>query len=588
MRRALILPAILLMLAGISCISAQEVADSTPPVDVSLRCILPADIYAVPGVEMNVYFDNIILHPHSELLLWDVDCNIGAQQDERWSCVPTDAQVGDHELTIKVISPDMQILHQAQTTVHVIDPTAGSDRPLSMLCVGDSLTAASQYTARLVQLFADDAAVGVTLIGEYGPGGDTGNRQAQSMVVHDTQLYVGTGWEGRVFTYDGSTWTQINEDGFGSSNNDGIRSLAVYEGKVYAGVYNPNDYACLYRYDGPTTSDWTQVTSGGFGNNFEDFRSLASYGGRLFIGGAGWNVPCQVWEYDGANFTRSDPGGMQYDSARCMTVFQNKLYVGTGNDSGSPGGGQLWEYDGTTWSQVNTNGFGDTDNDAILSVAANLSTIFAGVSNNQSDGAKVFASVRTPTVTTEAVTDITDTAATGNGTITDLGYSNPTAHGVCWNTSGAPTTADSFTDQGAATATGPFTSTMIGLAPNTTYYLRAYATNTEGTAYGQEVSFTTAAQVIPGIPALSEWGLIIFVLLMAGTANDNLTIRLHGPWLNSVLTCSSRSRRAINWAHRDLNCLGPECLHCFGTAVQNSFRCIREMGIELKRRIWTK
>ncbi|MCD6359418.1 MAG: SGNH/GDSL hydrolase family protein [Armatimonadetes bacterium] len=176
MRRALILPAILLMLAGISCISAQEVADSTPPVDVSLRCILPADIYAVPGVEMNVYFDNIILHPHSELLLWDVDCNIGAQQDERWSCVPTDAQVGDHELTIKVISPEMQILHQAQTTVHVIDPTAGSDRPLSMLCVGDSLTAASQYTARLVQLFADDAAVDVTLIGEYGPGGDTGNR----------------------------------------------------------------------------------------------------------------------------------------------------------------------------------------------------------------------------------------------------------------------------------------------------------------------------------------------------------------------------------------------------------------------------
>ncbi|RLC13643.1 MAG: hypothetical protein DRI24_15315 [Deltaproteobacteria bacterium] len=95
-----------------------------------------------------------------------------------------------------------------------------------------------------------------------------------------------------------------------------------------------------------------------------------------------------------------------------------------------------------------------------------------------------------PTVTTQAVTDITTTTATGNGNITDLGIvpPNPTAHGVCWNTGGTPTTDDSLTNEGAVSATDAFTSTITVLSPNTTYYVRAYATNTAGTSYGNQVS----------------------------------------------------------------------------------------------------
>lgn len=180
MRRAMIFAAIATLVAGASCIRAQEepapAVEEAPPVDASLRNILPADIYAVPGVEMNVYYDNIILHPHSELLLWDVDCNMGRQQNERWTCVPTEKQIGDHLLTIKIVSPEMVVLNQVQTMVHVIDPAAGADHPLTMLVVGDSLTAASTYTKRLVELFAADEGLDVTLIGESGPGGDSGNR----------------------------------------------------------------------------------------------------------------------------------------------------------------------------------------------------------------------------------------------------------------------------------------------------------------------------------------------------------------------------------------------------------------------------
>ena len=98
-----------------------------------------------------------------------------------------------------------------------------------------------------------------------------------------------------------------------------------------------------------------------------------------------------------------------------------------------------------------------------------------------------------PTVTTQAVTVIGTTTATGNGGISDLGSPDPTQHGVCWNTTGTPTIADSKTQEGAATLAGAFTSEMTGLLPGTTYYVRAYATNTAGTAYGDEVSFTTNA-----------------------------------------------------------------------------------------------
>jgi len=96
-----------------------------------------------------------------------------------------------------------------------------------------------------------------------------------------------------------------------------------------------------------------------------------------------------------------------------------------------------------------------------------------------------------PTVTTQAVTGIGNTIATGNGNITDLGDPNPSAYGVCWSTSENPTTDDPHTDEGEATSTGAFTSDITGLTAYTTYYVRAYATNSTGTSYGDQVSFKT-------------------------------------------------------------------------------------------------
>jgi hypothetical protein len=103
-------------------------------------------------------------------------------------------------------------------------------------------------------------------------------------------------------------------------------------------------------------------------------------------------------------------------------------------------------------------------------------------------------------VTTEAVSAINKTTATGNGNITDLGISNVTQHGVCWNTTGNPTTADSKTKEGPASATGAFTSNMTGLHPGTDYYVRAYATNASGTSYGSQVFFISSGRLATGTP----------------------------------------------------------------------------------------
>ena len=95
----------------------------------------------------------------------------------------------------------------------------------------------------------------------------------------------------------------------------------------------------------------------------------------------------------------------------------------------------------------------------------------------------------TPTVTTAAITNITTTTATGGGDVTQGGDTPVTARGVCWSTSPNPTLSDSHTIDGSGT--GSFESNLTDLTPETTYYVRAYAINAAGSAYGNQVDFTT-------------------------------------------------------------------------------------------------
>ena len=94
-----------------------------------------------------------------------------------------------------------------------------------------------------------------------------------------------------------------------------------------------------------------------------------------------------------------------------------------------------------------------------------------------------------PIVATVMASDITANSAVSGGNVFSDGGASVTARGVCWSVETAPTIAESHTNDG--TGTGAFTSNLTNLMENTTYYVRAYATNSAGTAYGQEVTFTT-------------------------------------------------------------------------------------------------
>ena len=98
-----------------------------------------------------------------------------------------------------------------------------------------------------------------------------------------------------------------------------------------------------------------------------------------------------------------------------------------------------------------------------------------------------------PIVTTAEVTDITQTTAVSGGNVTDDGGASVTARGVCWSTSQNPTISDHHTSDG--NGTGSFTSNLTNLTANTTYYVRAYATNENGTSYGEQKSFTTLQNI---------------------------------------------------------------------------------------------
>ena len=98
-------------------------------------------------------------------------------------------------------------------------------------------------------------------------------------------------------------------------------------------------------------------------------------------------------------------------------------------------------------------------------------------------------SVVAPIVTTSSVSNVQATSATCGGNVTSDGGATVTARGVCWSTSQNPTISNSKTTDGSGT--GSFTSTISGLSKNTTYYVRAYATNSIGTSYGEQRSFTT-------------------------------------------------------------------------------------------------
>lgn len=117
---------------------------------------------------------------------------------------------------------------------------------------------------------------------------------------------------------------------------------------------------------------------------------------------------------------------------------------------------------------------------------------YANIQNLEIKGTTSGASVDLPTISTNSASYISTTFLTIGGKITSDGGANVTSRGVCWNTSGSPTINDNKMLIG--NSVGAFSSKVQNLLPNTTYYFKAFATNSAGTSYGNEIVVTTLAQ----------------------------------------------------------------------------------------------
>jgi len=195
--------------------------------------------------------------------------------------------------------------------------------------------------------------------------------------------------------------------------------------------------------------------------------------------------------------TTNTYGLAQVDIGSCTVVSgtmagidwsQGPFYIRVETD---PNGGTNYQIVGTT--QLLSVPFALFAKSAPLKYSASGDTLFSGnqyviVPGLSSANANAVAT-GSPNVTTSVVSSVTTTSASLGGEVLSAGASPVTARGICYGTSAAPTVSNNTVASGSGT--GAFTTSLPGLNPATTYYARAYAVNTSGTAYGNQVTFRT-------------------------------------------------------------------------------------------------
>ncbi|MCA9092010.1 MAG: hypothetical protein KDA68_00875 [Planctomycetaceae bacterium] len=141
-----------------------------------VRLLLPSVIPSVVGQECNVYFDNVTLVVNPANWVFDVNSPKGRQQVERWTWTPTEKEMGDHGFVLNVLNQENQLVASARSTIRVVAADRNQDLPLSVLCIGDSLTHASVYPQRLLDLCSQPGNPKLALVGTHWTGEPGPNR----------------------------------------------------------------------------------------------------------------------------------------------------------------------------------------------------------------------------------------------------------------------------------------------------------------------------------------------------------------------------------------------------------------------------
>jgi hypothetical protein len=170
-----------------------------------------------------------------------------------------------------------------------------------------------------------------------------------------------------------------------------------------------------------------------------------------------------------------------------------------------------------------------------------------------------------PTLTTTTLSAVTATTASSGGNITTDGGAGVTQRGVVWSTSVNPTVALSTkTTEGAGS--GSFASAITSLVTNTTYYVRAYATNSVGTAYGNEYSFTTLLAI-----GEAYGGGKIAYILQVGDPGYSASV-VHG-----LIVALSHQSTGVRW-HNGSNVTTAATASALGTGAANTNTIVALQG----------
>jgi len=223
--------------------------------------------------------------------------------------------------------------------------------------------------------------------------GDQQNDTISALASFDGQLYAGTfqdSYNGaQLWRTTGSSWTAVMTNGFGITRNVGIDHLLSFQGQLYAGTW-ADDINGGEVWRSPDGLGWTRVISQGFGDptNGEVFR-FAVFSDTLYA--STWSYTgthgAEVWRSGTGNnddWTRVVANGFGDAHTQAIVsfeVFDGYLHAGTFNWNSvaiTSTGGQVWRTNnGTTWTQVNTGGFGTVNHCAISALAAFKGHLYA-------------------------------------------------------------------------------------------------------------------------------------------------------------------------------------------------------------------
>jgi len=154
---------------------------------VSLRLTLPPVCYAVVGVPISIYYDNLVLTEKPEEYRFKVACDLGTAERRRWTATPCAGDVGDHPISVSVSDAKGKVIQQGKLTLHVAPSDAGVGRAIRLLIVGDSLTHATVYPNEIARLLSLPGNPAWTMLGTHRPA------SAAKGVAHEG--YGGWTWD---------------------------------------------------------------------------------------------------------------------------------------------------------------------------------------------------------------------------------------------------------------------------------------------------------------------------------------------------------------------------------------------------------